>query len=88
MPQAPEWMSTVITLPDAPLEPQTLQYRDIVECTRFLFSNPTFKGEMVYQPVEVFEDDPRLRRVFHEPNTGKLWNESQVGLHVGYILFS
>src|SRR5258705_1622937 len=37
MPGPPSWKSDVITLKEAPTEPQTLYWRDLVESAHFLF---------------------------------------------------
>ncbi|KAF8326296.1 uncharacterized protein EI90DRAFT_2868868, partial [Cantharellus anzutake] len=43
MPTGPDWFKTEITLLDAPTEPQTFFYRDIIDCAKFLYSNPSFQ---------------------------------------------
>ncbi|KAF8312303.1 uncharacterized protein EI90DRAFT_2847110, partial [Cantharellus anzutake] len=50
MPGPPLWKSEVIIVKEAPSEPQTLYWRDPVECAHFLFQNPNFKESMTYAP--------------------------------------
>jgi len=76
MESGPRWRSEVITIPEAPDEPQVLFYRDPLECVRELLGNPVFKDSMGYQALEVFEADGETR-VYNEMFTGRLWNETQ-----------
>jgi Plavaka transposase len=86
LPQGPRWQSTSITLPDAPDEPQEFYHRDIIECTKFLFGDPSFTGDMLYSAVEQFEfrkDEPvenceGLNRIYCEMNSADLWVEEEV----------
>ncbi|KAF9513021.1 hypothetical protein BS47DRAFT_1269347, partial [Hydnum rufescens UP504] len=50
MPRGPAWKTETVILDNAPDEPQTLHYRDVVECAEHLFSNPTFSEGMLYEP--------------------------------------
>lgn len=80
VPAGPIWHKKTIVLPDAPNEPQTLYYRDVQECAKFLFEHPSFVGDVDYAPAEVYEDGgPNGRtRVFHEMYTGDDWINAQV----------
>ncbi|KAF8327555.1 uncharacterized protein EI90DRAFT_2850290, partial [Cantharellus anzutake] len=81
LPQGPHWNSTSITLPDAPDEPQEFYHQDILECTKFLFGDPSFSGDMLYSAAEYFEgakegyidDCEGLNRIYCEMNSGDLW---------------
>ena len=42
----PSWKSDIITLKEAPTEPQTIYWQDLVESAHFLFQNPEFDGNM------------------------------------------
>src|SRR5258708_28854869 len=55
MPGPPSWKSDVITLKEAPTEPQTLYWRDLVESAHFLFQNPKFDGNMAYMPSCMYQ---------------------------------
>ncbi|KAF8344024.1 uncharacterized protein EI90DRAFT_2879718, partial [Cantharellus anzutake] len=77
MPQGPPWMSEKFVLPDAPNEPQTLWYRDIVECAAFLYGNPAIQDCMNYEGLRVFEPDGKTR-VYHEFMTGEIMANLQV----------
>jgi hypothetical protein len=77
MPRGPGWKTVTVSLEDAPTEPQTLYYRDIIECAEYLIGNPTFNESMMYEPIRVFEADGTTR-IYHEMTTGELWNELQV----------
>jgi hypothetical protein len=76
MESGPRWCSELITLPEAPNEPQVLFYHDPLECIRELLGNPLFKGSMGYEALKVFEADGKTR-VYNEMFTGRLWNETQ-----------
>lgn len=88
LPQGPHWKSTSITLHDAPAEPQDFYYWDILECVKFLFSDPSFSGDMLYQAAEHYQpgEDPGepidscegLDQLYSEMNTGDLWVEEEV----------
>jgi hypothetical protein len=77
MDPGPPWFSEVVTLPEAPDEPQILFYRNIQDCVEHLLSNPMFKDNMGYEALEVFEFDG-VTRVYNEMFTGQNWNETQV----------
>jgi len=82
MPRGPAWKTELIILDDAPNEPQTLHYRDVVECAEYLLANPTFSEGMLFEPMRLFEADG-ITRFYHEMNTGEVWNELQVrSLHL------
>jgi len=79
MPKGPEWIKTEISLSDAPTEPQTFFYHDIIDCAKFLYSNPSFQEVMNYEAVKVFEAKSQGQsRVYHEFMTGKIANKLQV----------
>ncbi|KAF9502783.1 hypothetical protein BS47DRAFT_1258917, partial [Hydnum rufescens UP504] len=65
MPRGPGWKTATITLEDAPAEPQTLYYRDIIDCAEYLIGNPTFNEFMMYEPIRVFEADGKTH-IYHE----------------------
>ncbi|KAF8578501.1 hypothetical protein K439DRAFT_1362009, partial [Ramaria rubella] len=66
LPGAPEWRAKWITLPEAPLDPQLLLYRDPVECLEWLEANPEFKGEKDYMPYEEYLDAEMTERCYSE----------------------
>lgn len=88
LPRGPCWKTTSITLHDAPAEPQEFYHRDILECARFLFRDPSFAGDMLYKATELYEpgedqDVPPdtcngLNRLYSEMNTADLWVEEEV----------
>jgi hypothetical protein len=87
LPQGPCWKSTSITLHDAPAEPQDFYHHDIIECVKFLFSDPSFSGDMLYKAAEHYQpgdqDEPvdsfeGLDRLYSEMNTGDLWVQEEV----------
>ena len=88
LPQGPRWRSSSITLPDAPAEPQEFYHRDILECVKFLFRDPSFAEDMLYKATELYEPGEGqgeapdtfegLNRVYGEMNTGDLWVEEEV----------
>jgi hypothetical protein len=87
LPQGPRWKSDLITLCDAPAEPHEFYYRDILECVKFLFSDPSFSGDMLYRAAEhyqpgdhdmVVDDCEGLDRRYSEMNTGNFWVQEEV----------
>src|SRR5258706_2850327 len=76
MPGPPSWKSDIITLKEAPTEPQTLYWRDLVESMHFLFQNPKFDGNMAYVPSCLYQQDDT--RVYSEMTTGEEWHYQQV----------
>lgn len=86
LPQGPRWNSMSVTLPDAPNEPQEFYHRDILECVRFLFRDPSLSGDMLYSAAEYFEPgnslddiDDSCETEFHcEMNSGDMWVEEEV----------
>jgi len=88
LPQGPHWTGRLVTLPDAPTEPQEFYYRDIIECVKFLFQDPAFAEDMLYKATRLYDagegqgeapDTPEgLNRLYGEMNTGDLWVEEEV----------
>src|SRR5258708_39627069 len=76
MPGPPSWKSNVITLKEAPTEPQTLYCQDLVEKTHFLFQNPEFDGNMAYMPAHLYQKDDTS--IYSEMTTGEEWHYEQV----------
>jgi len=74
LPKGPAWKCEVITLPEAPNEPQFLFYRDPIECLKFPAANPTFDGYQTYGPVKFFTDKECTEHVYGEINTGDAWH--------------
>lgn len=73
----PRWDELTVALDEAPSEVHKMWYRNIEECADYLFSNPTFRGEMGYSPVEI-RDPETQARIYNEVWTGKMWEELQV----------
>src|SRR5258707_2321964 len=76
MPGPPSWKSDIITLKEAPTEPQTLYWQDLVESTHFLFQNPEFDGNMAYVPSCLYQQDDT--QVYSEMTMGEEWHYQQV----------
>ena len=55
-----------------------LYFRDIIECIRALFGDPSFAPYLVFAPERHFTDDTRTTRLFHDMHTGKWWWDTQV----------
>jgi len=77
MPGGPPWLSTEIVLKDTPNEPQTLFYRNPVECADQLFQNPTFKDCTDFAPKWVY-DANGTTRLYHEMASAENWHVEQV----------
>ncbi|KAF9516255.1 hypothetical protein BS47DRAFT_1360443 [Hydnum rufescens UP504] len=79
------WKTTTIMLEDAPTEPQTLYYQDIIDCVEYLIGNPTFNEFMMYRPIQVLKANGKTH-IYHEMTTGDLWNELQRSLPRGMTI--
>lgn len=92
--KAPEWISTPVTIPGAPTEPQIMYHRDLLKCIEFKFGDPSFADDMLYHGVEIYENietegenetgsegGSEQRRVYGEMNTADIWNRVQVSIH-------
>jgi hypothetical protein len=87
LPQGPCWKSTLVTLADAPTEPQEFYHRDIIDCVKFLFQDPGFAEDMLYKATALYEPGEDqdeapdtcegLNRLYGEMNTGDLWVEEE-----------
>jgi len=77
LPQAPKFEEAKITIEDAPHEPQTILYRNVLECADFLFQNPRYREHMIYEPSLVFGADDK-NRIYSDISDARLWNECQV----------
>ena len=53
-------------------------YRDIVECIRSLFGDPTFTPYLRFAPEKHYTDDMKDTRMYHDMHTGKWWWATQV----------
>lgn len=53
-------------------------YRDVLECTRALFSDPEFADDLVFAPERHYADADQTIRVYSEMNTGAWWWDRQV----------
>src|SRR5258708_7885877 len=78
MPGPPSWKSDIITLKEAPTEPQILYWQDLVESTHFLVQNPKFDGNMAYMPSCLYQQDGT--QVYSEMTMGEEWHYQQVCL--------
>ena len=83
MPGGPSWLSTKITLTDAPNEPQLLRYHNPLECATYLFQNPSFKDHMDFSPKWVYKADGKTR-LYHEMASAEGWHAEQVHNLVAY----
>ncbi|KAG2088158.1 uncharacterized protein F5147DRAFT_781078 [Suillus discolor] len=52
-------------------------YRDIIECIKALFSDPSFADFLVFAPERHYADEDETIRLYHEMHTGKWWWNSQ-----------
>ncbi|KZV89152.1 hypothetical protein EXIGLDRAFT_618514, partial [Exidia glandulosa HHB12029] len=86
LPGGPSWKAVEITLPEAPNEPQTLYYRDPVECLQFLAGNPALRGHMTFEAYETFTDAGMKEQVYSEIMTGRICAELQRLLPPGVTL--
>lgn len=54
----------------------TFFYRDIVQCVEYLLAQPAYREEVVYAPVQEYNDAGE--RLYSEMHTGDWWWETQV----------
>ena len=80
MPGPPQWKSKIITLPDAPNEPQTFYYQDLEKCAHYLFQCSDLNGHINYIPTTVF--DEKGDHVYHEMSSAHEWDKQQVSIPV------
>ena len=76
MPGPPKWHTKIITLPEAPDEPQTFFYCNLEACTHYLFQRPDLTPYMEYMPKCVYDENGD--HVFHEMCTTTEWEKQQV----------
>jgi Plavaka transposase len=53
-------------------------YRDVIECVKTLFGDPTFTPYLQFAPEKHYTDDTKDVRVYHDMYTGKWWWRTQV----------
>ena len=74
LPQGPKWQQHLVPLDDAPNDPQTLYFHNVVECAMYLAGHPAFKGHMDYKPKKVFlSDGQQYVHVFNEMSYYRYW---------------
>ena len=73
MPGPPKWKSEMITLLDAPNEPQMFYYQDLEECAHYLFQQSDLVEHMEYVLMEVFDDSGDC--IYHEMCAGHEWTK-------------
>jgi hypothetical protein len=63
--------------------PIILYSRDVLQCVKELFGNPSFKGHMDYAPVTLWADVDGKERLYGETmSSGTYWNTMQVLIYV------
>ncbi len=72
LPQPPRWKSKVVNVGTATTKsPLILYYRDALECFKFLFANPLFRGHQDLVPRKVWANKAKTVRIFSDPMTAK-----------------
>ncbi|THH20297.1 hypothetical protein EUX98_g8611 [Antrodiella citrinella] len=54
-----------------------LYYRNVLDCVKALYGDPSFAADMVYKPEEHFADAEHEVRMYHEMHTGTWWWDTQ-----------
>jgi hypothetical protein len=57
-------------------------YRDIVECIRLLYGNPSFAQDLAFVPERHYTSHERNCRVYNEMHTGDWWWSVQVSIQL------
>jgi hypothetical protein len=60
----------------------TLYYRDGLEVFKYLFGNPVYKNFMSYEPIKIYTNKRKEKRIYTEMMTGNWAWESQVPLYL------
>jgi hypothetical protein len=76
LPSTPQWQSVTLNLggvkTKAPIE---LLWRDSLECVKYMYSNPMYKGYMQEKPCRLYLDCNKKWRYYNEGNSGEqLWH--------------
>jgi hypothetical protein len=79
LPSGPQWLMQTVQVPgDNTSTDLTLFYRDGLEVFKFLFGNPVYQGFMSYEPVKLYADQRREKRIYGDIMTGDWAWECQV----------
>jgi hypothetical protein len=73
MAKSPTWKTDTFTLPDAPDEPITYYYHNIIKCALFLIANPTFAECEEFVPSQTSIEANNNKRVctYHKIMSGR-----------------
>ena len=87
LPMKAEWHETKISLVEDPNEEHIVQYRNILECIKSLWSDPLVVDKLVCRPEKMYADNTRKSRLYNEMWTGQWWNKMQVKNKFCIIIF-
>lgn len=85
LPMGPQWTHRDVNLV-GDTRTHDLYYRDIGECIKELYSNPTFADSMKYAPERHYTDSTKMSRMYRGVHTGDWMWKTQVCsvlVHVG-----
>ncbi|KAF8814197.1 hypothetical protein BYT27DRAFT_7082726 [Phlegmacium glaucopus] len=55
-------------------------FRDVVECIKALFGDPSFAPYLVFAPEKHYTDETKTTRMYHDMHTGRWWWSTQEAL--------
>ena len=53
-------------------------FRDVIECIKALFNDPSFAPYLVFAPEKHYTDETKTMRMYHDMHTGRWWWSTQV----------
>ena len=87
LPMKAEWHETKISLVEDPNEEHIIQYQNILECIKGLWSDPLVVDKLVCQPEKIYADNTRKSRLYNEMWIGQWWKKMQVKNKFSFIIF-
>ena len=76
LPSTPQWQYTTLKFGTLKTKgPIELIWRDPLECVRYLYGNPMYRGYMQERPCKLYLDRDKKNRYYYEGNSGeRLWH--------------
>ena len=84
LPMKAKWHETKISLVEDPNKEHIVQYWNILECIKSLWSDPLVVDKLVCRPEKMYADNTQL---YNEMWTGQWWNKLQVKNKFCIIIF-
>ncbi|KAF8258517.1 hypothetical protein EI94DRAFT_1774184 [Lactarius quietus] len=74
LPGRPRFQRHVVTVGSEVCE---VFYRDVIDCIRYLFGDPTFMPHLCFVPERHYTDHMKDTRMYHDMHAGKWWWSTQ-----------